>query len=124
MKVKIEWGNSGAEIRHEFYIKYDWYAYEGCGGYEEYVTPDINDAIRFIEFCEAVDNGDYRKGIYGNSEDYRKYFHGRPNGHLQSFQKTIHKRTIIEEKLTKEDLVAEKRNCNLAVLLEKEKQKD
>ena len=118
MNVKIEWGNdSNARISHYFYIKYDWYGYEGVGHCRcEYKSSDLNKIQEFLDFCKLPESTTFKEAEeYG--EQMEKFFGVNPNGYLVRHDSQIYKRTTIDDTLTKEDLVIEKRNSNLATLL-------
>ncbi len=86
----------------EYYSKYVWYGYEGIGYCDcEYTSENIYDVIKFINHCETRKIRGYKL------KDDEGYFEYQSNGKLNSFEKTIYKRTIIEEEV---DLKSELRN--------------
>lgn len=95
----------------KFFTKYNWYGYEGVGHSKcEYTSKNINDVIKFIEFCEKLKS---QKFDWDNEDDVNQYddmFAYRSNGFLDSFDGKIYKRTTIEEPA---DLKQELRNSKI-----------
>ena len=75
----------------EFYVKYDWYGYEGVGYCKsQYTIDNVKDCLEFIKNCSKFTH--ISTNSRRNSEDdelyskiYDKYFHWESNGFLDGF---------------------------------------